>query len=66
MNNIVIFGTSGHAKVIVDFLSSQKNIKLIGFIDKTFDVEDEILGCNFLGRESSLITLMKSFTSIQG
>jgi sugar O-acyltransferase (sialic acid O-acetyltransferase NeuD family) len=32
MKNIVIFGTSGHAKVVFDILEKQKIFKVVGFI----------------------------------
>ena len=52
MNNVVIFGISGHAKVIVDILSSHKNTKIIGFIDNSSDVGNEIFGFKVLGRDA--------------
>ena len=66
MNNVVIFGISGHAKVIVDILSSHKNTKIIGFIDNSSDVGNEIFGFKVLGRDASLKTLMKKFNFNKG
>ena len=66
MNNIVIFGVSGHAKVIVDILSSYKNTRIAGFIDNSSNVGDEILGFKVLGKDTSLKSLMKKFNFNKG
>tara|TARA_B100000959_G_C14572664_1_gene456523 strand:+ start:401 stop:514 length:114 start_codon:yes stop_codon:yes gene_type:complete len=34
MKNILIFGTGGHAKVIVDIIEKQRKYNIAGFIDK--------------------------------
>ena len=40
---VVIFGASGHAKVIVDIIESNNNFDLIGFIDKYIPSETIVL-----------------------
>ncbi|MEA3317558.1 MAG: transferase, partial [Bacteroidota bacterium] len=34
MKNIVIFGSGGHAKVIIDIIEQQQKYNIIGLIDK--------------------------------
>jgi len=60
-SKIVIFGSSGHAKVIVDIIESDSKFELIGFIDKFKSVGDEILGYKVIGNEESLPDLMLKF-----
>ena len=42
-HKVVIFGSSGHAKVIVDIIESNNNFDLIGFIDKFIPSETIVL-----------------------
>ena len=57
-DKIVIFGSSGHAKVIVDVVESNSSLKLLGFIDRPELVGSEVLGYKVIGSESSLPELM--------
>ena len=50
---VVIFGSSGHAKVIVDIIESESKFQLLGFIDKFKSVGDEILGYKDIGEAES-------------
>lgn len=63
---VVIFGSSGHAKVIVDIIESESKFELLGFIDKFKSVGDEILGYKVIGDEESLSDLMVKFGFDQG
>ena len=63
---VVIFGSSGHAKVIVDIIESESKFELLGFIDKFKSVGDEILGYKVIGDEESLPDLMLKFEFNQG
>ena len=63
---VVIFGSSGHAKVIVDIIESESKFELLGFIDKFKSVGDEILGYKVSGDEESLSDLMIKFGFNQG
>lgn len=63
---VVIFGSSGHAKVIVDIIESESKFELLGFIDKFKSVGDEILGYKVIGVEESLSDLMVKFGFNQG
>ena len=63
---VVIFGLSGHAKVIVDIIESESKFELVGFIDKFKSVGDEILGYKVIGDDGSLSDLMVKFVFNQG
>ena len=58
---VVIFGSSGNAKVIVDIIESESKFQLIGFIDKFKSVGDEVLGYKVIGNEDSLPDLILKF-----
>lgn len=63
---VVIFGSSGHAKVIADMIESGSSFELIGFIDKFKSVGDEVLGYKVIGGEQSLANLMVEYGFYQG
>jgi sugar O-acyltransferase (sialic acid O-acetyltransferase NeuD family) len=63
---IVIFGSCGHAKVIIDIIESDSSFELVGFIDKFKSVGDEILGYKIIGDEQSLPDLMVDYGFHQG
>lgn len=63
---VVIFGSSGHTKVIVDIIESESKFELLGIIDKFKSVGDEILGYKVIGDEESLSDLMVKFGFNQG
>ncbi len=63
---VVIFGGSGHAKVIVDIIESNNNFELIGFIDKLMPQETIILNYRVLGDEALLPKLMNKFKFNKG
>ena len=54
MKNIVIFGSGGHAKVIVDIIEKQGKFNIAGFIDEYCEKDTSIMGYKVLGNESCL------------
>ncbi len=54
MENIVLLGSSGHAKVIIDIVEKEARYHLAGLIDDFRSVGEETLGYPVLGRESDL------------
>ena len=58
MKNIVIFGSSGHARVIVDIVLEQGQHKIAGILDKDREAGQTEAGCPVLGSEDSLPRLM--------
>ena len=63
---VVIFGSSGHAKVIVDIIESNNNFELIGFIDKLIPQDTIILNSRVIGDESLLPELMRKYKFNKG
>ncbi len=51
---IILFGVSGHAKVIVDIIEKEAKFELTGFIDNDFEIGTNVLGYEVIGPESSL------------
>ena len=63
---IVIFGSSGHAKVIVDIIESNNHFELIGFIDKLIPQKTVVLNYEVIGDESILPKLMNKYKFNKG
>ena len=59
MRKILIFGTGGHAKVILDIISNEQKYEIAGFIDNELDEGQEILNHKVLGADKDLISLIK-------
>ena len=59
MRKILIFGTGGHAKVILDIISNEKKYEIAGFIDNELDEGQEVLNHKVLGADKDLISLIK-------
>ena len=59
--SVVIFGVSGHAKVILDIIESGNSYELLGFIDNNKPIGTNVLGYKVLGNDSSLLQLMKEY-----
>ena len=60
MKNIVIFGSGGHAKVIVDIIEKQGEFNIAGFIDGYREKNTVLMGYKVLGGESSLEDIVVS------
>tara|TARA_B100000579_G_scaffold437635_1_gene467893 strand:+ start:168 stop:830 length:663 start_codon:yes stop_codon:yes gene_type:complete len=58
MDKLVIVGTSGHAKVIIDIVQKQNTYKLIGFLDPFKEKGQKILGYEVLGSDEDLNPLL--------
>ena len=48
---VVIFGVSGHAKVILDIIESGDSYELLGFVDNDTPVGTSLLGYKVLGND---------------
>lgn len=59
VQNIVIVGSSGHAKVIIDMVEQEGRYRIIGTLDRDRPVGQETLGYPVLGRQEDLPQLMK-------
>ena len=58
MKNIVLVGSSGHAKVIIDIVEKQGIYKISGLIDAFRAVGEETLGYRVIGAEVDLPNLI--------
>lgn len=54
MDNIVIIGSSGHAKVIIDVVEQEGSYKIAGLLDRYRKVGEQTLGYQVLGQEEDL------------
>lgn len=59
MENIVIIGSSGHAKVIIDIVQQGYKYHVAGLLDRFRNKGDQTLGYPILGGEEDLPELMK-------
>lgn len=59
MENILILGAGGHAKVIVDIVDLQGKYNLVGIIDQNLAEKKPLLGYPLLGKEEDLPKLIK-------
>lgn len=55
---VVIFGVSGHSKVIIDIIERADSFELVGFVDNETSAGTSVLGYDVLGNDSSLPELM--------
>ena len=54
-NNIVIVGSSGHAKVIIDIVECQKQFNILGLLDDYKCINETVLGYNILGKVADAV-----------
>lgn len=62
MDNIVIIGSSGHARVIIDILESEKKFNIVGLLDQNRAADEHTLGFPILGKEEDLPALTKTYS----
>ena len=61
MKNVVIFGTSGHAKVIIDILERSEEYSIVGCIDDFKEKNEDFLEYKILGKTEDIADLMKTY-----
>ena len=54
---IVIIGSSGHAKVIIDIIEQEGKFNIIGLIDNSNGVGEFVLGYKILGEDKDSVDL---------
>jgi sugar O-acyltransferase (sialic acid O-acetyltransferase NeuD family) len=59
MDSIVIIGSSGHAKVVIDIVQQEGRYNIVGLLDRYRMVGEETLGYRVLGKEETLPELTK-------
>lgn len=60
MNNqkVIIVGSSGHSKVIIDIFEKENKYQIIGLLDAYRNIGDETLGYKVIGKEDDLPILL--------
>lgn len=59
MDNIVVIGSSGHAKVIIDIVQQEGKYNIAGVLDQMRVVGEQTLGYPILGKDEDLPELVK-------
>ena len=59
MKNILIYGASGHAKMIVDIVLKNNEYNVIGFVDSYKPINEDIYGYKIIGNLDHLPSLIK-------
>ena len=62
MDNIVIIGSSGHAKVIIDIVEKEGRYNIVGLLDRNRKLGERTLGYRVLGQEEDVPNLAASHT----
>lgn len=60
-NNIVIIGSSGHAKVIIDIVQKEGKYNIVGLVDSYRKAGEKTLGYEILGDETKLVDLTSTY-----
>ena len=64
-DKVVIVGSSGHSKVIIDIFEKQNKYKIIGLLDAHREVGSETLGYQVIGNELALKNLVSSYPTLK-
>ncbi|WP_158976800.1 acetyltransferase [Cellulophaga sp. L1A9] len=62
MKKVIVFGASGHAKVIIDILEKQNQYDIFGLIDSYKPKDALLFDYKILGSEDDLLALVKEHT----
>ena len=65
MEKIIIFGASGHAKVIIDILESSGDYKILGLLDSNKKIGSEVLGYKILGNLGNVPELLNNYSDLK-
>lgn len=58
MKNILIYGASGHSKMIVDILLKNQDYNIIGYIDSFKSINEKVYGFSILGDLNDINSLI--------
>ena len=64
--NLIIFGASGHAKVILDIISENTSLNPVGIIDNRLEVGKKILGVDVIGDDDLMAELTEKYNCKHG
>ena len=59
--NIIVIGSSGHAKVVIDCIEKQNKHEIVGLLDRFKEVGTSSFGYKIIGKEEDLPTLIKVY-----
>ena len=59
---IIIIGSSGHAKIVIDTIEKGNTYDIVGLIDDYREIEEKILGYSIIGEISDLKVLVKKYS----
>jgi len=59
--NIVIIGTSGHSKVIVDIIEKENKYNIAGFLDLLKDTTESVLGYPIIGKQEDILKVIAQY-----
>ena len=57
--NIIVVGSSGHAKVVIDCIEKENKYEIIGLLDRFREVGSSSFGYKIIGKEEDLQNLIK-------
>jgi len=66
MQNVIIFGASGHGSVVLDCLEREGKYRFVGFIDSFQEKGTEVNGYSVLGTESDLPKIIEMYDVFGG
>lgn len=66
MKNILLFGASGHAKVIIDIVEKENKYQIVGLVDDFAPVGKEVLGYKVIGTVQQLSSVFTEHTIFGG
>ncbi|MFK7811110.1 MAG: acetyltransferase [Maribacter sp.] len=66
MQNVVIFGASGHGSVVLDCIEKEAKYKVVGFIDSFEEKGTKVNGYTILGSEYDLPFLIEKYQLLGG
>jgi len=59
--NIIVIGSSGHAKVVIDSIEKENKYEIIGLLDRFKEVGSSSFGYKIIGKEEDLPNLIKMY-----
>ncbi|WP_315674025.1 acetyltransferase [Clostridium sp. 19966] len=59
--NIIVIGSSGHAKVVIDCIEKENKYKIIGLLDRFKQVGSSSFGYKIIGKEEDLEKLIRKY-----
>lgn len=62
MDNILIIGSSGHSRVIIDIIEKEGKYKIIGYIDKNYEENQYIFNYPVLGSDDDIPKIINEYS----